>query len=753
MTQPTLRLTLVAGAFAAAVAAPGEGGWAVAAVLLGALAATWLLLHHARAATCCVVALAVVAGATRGVTALSHGRGPGDVAGHLDAGATVLRGRVADAGVPGRDDTVVVDVDELATVSGRWRVGGRVVVQPLSPVTTLPGDLVDVEAPRLRAPPQRPGSLGASSLDRVGVVAVASAARLTLLAPGPVSIPRLAEQARRALAAAVTATVPEPIATLLLGVALGIHQGLPGTVRAPLQNAGLVHLVAVSGLKVALLAALIAALGRARRWPRRLTVISTVALLGTYVVVSGAGVAAIRSSLVVLAGLLLARDGRRPDAVALLALCAALLLGLDPAVATDVSFQLSFLGTAGILILAAPLASRLPGPRAVAEALAVTGAAQLATVSVTGGTFGVVSLVAPFANTLVLPLLPIVIVLGGGGAALTAFLPGVGPALGWLPLQVAALATQAILAVAEGASAIPLAAVAVPSWPAAWTWACAGAWAAAGAAWLLRGRGRGGRPAVSGLAMAALAGAVAAGVAGATSAGAATGMRVTVLAVGNGTAVLVRPAGGGLVLVDTGADSAALLAALGRTVSLLDRRLDAVVLTATDHASGGAVAALSGHYAVGALVVSQPLPRALEDAAASLAGAGTAVTAVGEDAWTLGGARFRCLPSAPAPVAPCVLEVSDAGASLLVTGSLPITAQDEVSGMQGSRLRADLVVGPPAIALDPALLAAARPSLVAVPALRLPPGTAALGVPVDVTGRDGDLEYDTGSSGMWRQPW
>ena len=110
----------------------------------------------------------------------------------------------------------------------------------------------------------------------------------------------------------------------------------------------------------------------------------------------------------------------------MLALVAAVMLALAPALVDDPGFQLSFVGTAGILLLAAPIAQRLPGPRLFAEPFAVTVAAQIATVPVMAGTFGVVALGGPLANALVLPLLPLMIVSGGAGAILSALHAGDG---------------------------------------------------------------------------------------------------------------------------------------------------------------------------------------------------------------------------------------------------------------------------------------------------------------------------------------
>jgi competence protein ComEC len=485
-----------------------------------------------------------------------------------------------------------------------------------------------------------------------------------------------------------------------------------------------------------MVAALVEALARARHWSRRARVMATMTTIVAYVVVSGAGAAALRSSVMIGAGLLLDRDGRRPHSFALLGVCAALLLAIEPAVATDVGFQLSFLGTAGILVLAAPIASHLPGPRLLAEPFAVTIAAQLATAPVTAGTFGVLSMVGPMANALVLPLLPGIIITGGLGA----LFGGLVPALGWLPLQLAGLGVRGLLAIAQGAAAIPFAAVHLQLWPSTWTVAALLTASAGAVAWfanerwlLFRARS---------VTVAAVAAALAA-TATLTLASVATpaSFRLTVLDVGNGVAVLITPPGGGAILVDGGSDGPGLITALGRAMSPLDRHLDAVVLTGTDRATAAALPSLIGRYDVGTMVVSQPAPPALATTLGQLAGTGTRVVVAGSVPWTMGGLGLRCIPTGPASSAPCVLQVSDGRATAMITGNLPQASQDELAAVARSQLRSDLLVAPTTTAPSTALVGVVRPQLVAVPARRVPPGVNGLGLDVAVTGRDSDLVY------------
>ena len=242
------RVAICAGAFAAGLAvAPVTRGLAVVVALVACLAVA-LVFTDRRVVTAAVAVGACAIGAWRGVSAATPDNGPGSVSGHLGAGAVVLRGTVGDAGVPGRADTIVVDVAELATPAGTWRVAGAVVVEPRAPVTVLPGDSVEVQTTSLRAPPHRPGALSVVALERVGVTAIASAAQVTVLAQGGPSPARLAQQLRGALTLTVARALPEPEATLVLGVAFGVHARIAGAIRTPLQDAGLIHVVAVSGL-------------------------------------------------------------------------------------------------------------------------------------------------------------------------------------------------------------------------------------------------------------------------------------------------------------------------------------------------------------------------------------------------------------------------------------------------------------------------------------------------------------------------
>src|SRR5207245_4697004 len=97
-----------------------------------------------------------------------------------------------------------------------------------------------------------------------------------------------------------------------------------------------------------------------------------------------------------------------------------LLAGASAGLAHDVSFQLSFAGTAGIAAMTDGIAARLGWmPAILRDPFAATIAAEAATWPLMLANFNQLSLVAPLANALVLPLLPAIMVLGRSGAPLT----------------------------------------------------------------------------------------------------------------------------------------------------------------------------------------------------------------------------------------------------------------------------------------------------------------------------------------------
>ncbi|HET9051787.1 MAG TPA: ComEC/Rec2 family competence protein, partial [Candidatus Dormibacteraeota bacterium] len=516
------------------------------------------------------------AGALRGGLAADDLARRGLLAAAMPGPGTVV-GVVRDAPVPSRGDSIVVIA--VDRTSGDAGATGALAFAVRGRTDLLPGDEVSVSVSRLHAPDDRPGPLSAAALTRQGVDAVAVAPVVTVQARGGPSIARVVAMTRSGIAGEVQAAAPDPQGTFLDALAFGIHQPLPAGVSGPLQDSGLAHLQATSGLKVAVVAGLLARLLSVAAAGPRLRVASTVVALAGYVVLAGGGAAAVRSAVMASAAMGLRRSGRRIGSVPLLGLVAAGMLAVDPLLCRDIGFQMSFLGTLGIILAAGSIAERLPGPRPVVEAAAVTVAAQCATLPIQGAAFGAVSLVGPLANAVAVPLVPPAVALAWIGVVAT----WISPALGAPVLWAAALLAGVVIDIAGAAASLPGAAIRPGTWPAAWTAAAGLASSAAGGLWLwlctrpgVGRRADGGdgraadlahrasfRPASSGDAeapasrrrrAALLGGALVAAGAVPALAFAATlpdgRLHVSVLDVGAGPAVLMRTSAGGLALVD-----------------------------------------------------------------------------------------------------------------------------------------------------------------------------------------------------------
>jgi ComEC/Rec2-related protein len=147
----------------------------------------------------------------------------------------------------------------------------------------------------------------------------------------------------QACSARVRQLVSRDNAGLLEALVLGRRDDLGWPIRAAWAATGTTHVLAISGMHIALLATALRALGAAGSWRRPALVI-----LG-FVVVAGAGAPLVRSALgwlLLAAGTRLARPAsglRRLAAVALLMEC------WQPGLHLDLSAQLSFLAVAGLI--------------------------------------------------------------------------------------------------------------------------------------------------------------------------------------------------------------------------------------------------------------------------------------------------------------------------------------------------------------------------------------------------------------------
>lgn len=437
-------------------------------------------------------------------------------------------------------------------------------------------------------------------------------------------------------------------AALMSAITLGVRDDL-GDLRDAFAASGMAHLLALSGLHIGVLLLSVDRLLKAV--PRYRTPLVAITALG-FVWLVGASPSVVRAASMALAGLGSRAFGAgRVQPWTALSLAAIVGLLTAPQMLHDLSFQLSFLAVAGMLLLLPPWLDRLgvgqgsrggsaansmanlakvaanadshgtgslgslaaPELAALSDAagrrlrtlllsgLAVSVAAQLPSLSVVVGSFGVLPLLSPLVNVVAVPLASLLVPLG--------FVAGMAGLIAEPLARLVNMATQplasGLIALANYTAGQPKLAWGQVSWLGHVCWA---AFFVAVCAWA-RHPGR--------LKHTALVAVVAAGVAWAVPA-ATPPPDVWFLDVGQGDATLVRLPGGAGLLIDGGGSPFSdfdvgnrivvpALRALGVT------RLAAVVATHpdADHIEG--LLAVLQNVPVGMLVTGPPDPASVLD--------------------------------------------------------------------------------------------------------------------------------------------
>ena len=416
------------------------------------------------------------------------------------------------------------------------------------------------------------------------------------------------ESLRAALGDAIERVLPAPAGGLAAAIVIGLRERVDERLAADFTATGLGHVVALSGWNVAITMAV--ADRFTKRFPakRRRPLLIVVAI--AYGLFAGASASVIRASFMAAAALIGAASGRPGSGAVALSHAVLALMVLDPAIAADPGFRLSALATAGLLAKsqrwsdrATAFGERLPkqlrtGWAFIGGDVAVSLTAQAATLGLVITLFGRVAVWSIPLTLLIAPLIApataaaILATIAGG---LIHMLP---PQLAILPSLLALPATALFSAaawIAQVGAQLPAGGIEVPRGA---TLRVGLALGAIGLWLLLRDEAKGnpkqadGNLGSSSAATERLAVGIAVliAVSTLTSLGSAAprgSLRITVLDVGQGDAILVEVSGRRM-LIDGGPDPSRLSTELDRIIPAWDRRIDLLVASHPheDHLAG-----------------------------------------------------------------------------------------------------------------------------------------------------------------------
>jgi competence protein ComEC len=333
-------------------------------------------------------------------------------------------------------------------------------------------------------------------MDRVGLALVVVAAAVIAITAAPPQLPLtraksvqtppdLLTRIRGRAGKSIDRTFGDdaPLARALL---IADQQQIPTEMRDRYAAAGLIHMLSISGLHVAVIAAAMELLFQVARLSRRSALLGAFVTTGLYVAIIGAPPPALRSA-AMLGVTMISRLAQRPTSPWAAWAIGAFIPLIVPRTMIDVGYQLSVLGMCALVAAGAlwrrHLAARVSGWKGrLARELLTSLVACAITAPLVAWVFGRLSLIAPLSNlvaapviTLAQPILFLALVLAPFGTVARFVAQAVHPLLfvfDWISFAASSVpggsvvvTTTAVTAVLAGCAATALVAVCVSRHP------------------------------------------------------------------------------------------------------------------------------------------------------------------------------------------------------------------------------------------------------------------------------------------------
>ena len=213
---------------------------------------------------------------------------------------------------------------------------------------------------------------------------------------------------------------PEPESSLLGGLLLGDRKSLPKDIIEDFKEAGLVHILVLSGYNVTIVADIIMKL--CAFLPRLIGRLLGVVSIVLFALMTGASATTIRASIMALIALLARSTDRRYSVSRALIVAAFFMVLENPLILVfDASFELSFLSTLGLIIVSPLVSERLGFVTErfkLREIVSTTVSTQLFVLPFLLYTMGQISVISFISNIFVLPVIPYAMLFGSVSIAL-----------------------------------------------------------------------------------------------------------------------------------------------------------------------------------------------------------------------------------------------------------------------------------------------------------------------------------------------
>jgi competence protein ComEC len=210
--------------------------------------------------------------------------------------------------------------------------------------------------------------------------------------------------------------LPKETSGLCLGMLIGETSGIEENMQEDFRDSSLSHILAVSGANVSYIIVSITYIFNKMCLRKRLSKIISIILLILFMLLTGCTSSVNRACIMAILMLIAELLYRKSDVYNNLAISALILLIINPYSLLDIGFQLSYMGTIGIVFLHDKIGNFIKINNKIVkyffEMIAVTTCANLAIIPIMMFHFNTISLTFYFSNIIVGPILGIVVIIG-----------------------------------------------------------------------------------------------------------------------------------------------------------------------------------------------------------------------------------------------------------------------------------------------------------------------------------------------------
>ena len=206
----------------------------------------------------------------------------------------------------------------------------------------------------------------------------------------------------------------EPYAALQAGIILGVKRNIPDSLMSEFNRTGTSHIIAVSGYNVTIIIMFLSYY--LMRFSRKISFYGSLLGIIGFVILTGAVPSVMRAGILMTMVLFAKFIGRRSYYPILILLVSDIMILFNPYILkNDISFQLSFLAFTGLVYISPKIENFKiinKFPDLAKKAFSETMGAQIGVLPILLFNFGILSLVAPLANSLILPTVSTSMALG-----------------------------------------------------------------------------------------------------------------------------------------------------------------------------------------------------------------------------------------------------------------------------------------------------------------------------------------------------